>query len=133
MKYGEVRENGAIFPHQRVVDIGDNSAVEPFTKEQFCPIRLGLMWAAAQDLSEDKSSFLLWLYFATLKKGLQWLMYQEHVSSTTGISKNSYKRAFKKLVAKGYLKEKENIKDSYIFDATAFGKIKPLDEYIIET
>ena len=42
-------------------------------------------------------------------------------------------RAFKKLVAKGYLKEKENIKDSYIFDATAFGRIKPLDEYIIET
>lgn len=133
MKYGEVRSNGAIFPHQRVVDIGDNSAIDSYTKEQFCPIRLGLMWAAAQDLSEDKSSFLLWLYFATLKKGLKWLMYQEHVSSTTGMSKNSYKRAFNKLKDKGYLKEKEDIKDSYIFDATAFGRIKPLDEYIIET
>ena len=133
MKYGEVRENGAIFPHQRVVNININGAIETSMKEQFCSLRLGLMWAVEQDLSEDRSSFVLWLYFATIKKGMKWLMYPKHVHSTTSMSDSSYMRAFKKLVAKGYLKEKENIKDSYIFDATAFGRIKPLDEYIIET
>ena len=51
-------------------------------------------------------------------------MYQEHVSSTTGISKNSYKRAFKKLKDKGYLK-KEGKENNYTFSATAFERIVP--------
>lgn len=57
MDCGEVRENGAKYPNQRVVNIKFNAGIKPGERSRFCPVQLNLYWAAYQDLANYPKAF----------------------------------------------------------------------------
>lgn len=125
MDCGEVRENGAKYPNQRVVNIKFNAGIKPGERSRFCPVQLNLYWAAYQDLANYPKAFALWFYIASIQEDVKWSLSSTHICSITGMSESSYKRAFHILENKGYFKP-SSAKDLYDFDASAFGRLKTI-------
>lgn len=125
MDCGEVRENGAKYPNQRVVNIKFNAGIKPGERSRFCPVQLNLYWAAYQDLANYPKAFALWFYIASIQEDVKWSLSSTHICSITGMSESSYKRAFHILEDKGYFKP-SSVKDLYDFDASAFRRLKTI-------
>lgn len=103
--------------NQRIIKIKKNALMGEY-------VDLFLLWTAHADLYNCLNAFVMWMYFATIKEEEEIPMRQQHICSLTSMSVSSYKRAFKKLKDKGYLK-KEGKENNYIFSATAFERIVP--------
>lgn len=106
-----------VFMNQRIIKIKKNALVGEY-------VDLYLLWTAHADLYNCLNAFVMWMYFATIKEEEEIPMRQQHICSLTSMSVSSYKRAFKKLQDKGYLK-KEDKENNYTFSATAFERIVP--------
>lgn len=109
--------NEGVFMNQRIIKIKKNALMGEY-------VDLFLLWTAHADLYNCLNAFIMWMYFATIKEEEEIPMRQQYICSLTSMSVSSYKRAFKKLKDKGYLK-KEGKENNYTFSATAFERIVP--------
>lgn len=103
--------------NQRIIKIKKNVLMGEY-------VDLCLLWTVHADLDKYTDTFAMWMYFATIKEEKEIPMRQQHICSLTSMSVSSYKRAFKKLEDKGYLKKEEK-ENNYTFSATAFERIVP--------
>ena len=103
--------------NQRIIKIKKNALIGEY-------VDLFLLWNVNADLDKCPDTFSMWMYFAITEEEKEIPMRQQHICSLTGMSVSSYKRAFKKLKNKGYLKKEEQ-GNNYIFSATAFDRIIP--------
>lgn len=103
--------------NQRIIKIKKNALMGEY-------VDLCLLWTVHADLDNCLNAFVMWMYFATIKEEKEIPMRQQHICSLTSMSVSSYKRAFKKLKDKGYLKKEEK-ENNYTFSATAFERIVP--------
>lgn len=103
--------------NQRIIKIKKNAFMGEY-------VNLCLLWNVHADLYKYPDTFAMWMYFATIKEEKEIPMRQQHICSLTSMSVSSYKRAFKKLEDKGYLKKEEK-ENNYTFSATAFKRIAP--------
>ena len=106
-----------VFMNQRIIKIKKNALMGEY-------VDLFLLWTAHADLYNCLNAFVMWMYFATIKEEEEIPMRQQYICSLTSMSVSSYKRAFKKLKDKGYLKKEEK-ENNYTFSATAFERIVP--------
>ena len=101
-------------PNQKIIYIERSSES---VKKDFLKVSNTNLFMAMSHL--DANAFKLWVYFVDNANGYKMDLYPCDFQRVAHVSYDTYKRCFKTLVDKGYLKASPKAKNIYIFSETS--------------